>query len=164
MAQDEEKPTNAKRKSRRDGFRNVPLRERLGKKRDIAIGLLRWANFGKPISDADTLAQQRVSYQPDITEPPEPEPQVNSSRRFKRFWASLTHLQKEAMRRVYLKNPERLPKVEIAHLLGIRPDTLQERLDHAIKKLRRFFPELGQSRGKAEAVDKSEDVAEHDRD
>ena len=143
VGRDEEKPKKAKPKKRPEVFENPPLRERLGKKRDVTIGLLRWANFGKPISDADTLAQQRVSYQPDIAAPHEPEPQANSSRRFKRFWASLTRLQKEAMRRVYIKNPERLSKTEIARLLGIRVDTLQERLNYAIKKLKTFFPEWG---------------------
>ena len=84
-----------------------------------------------------------MSYQPNITEPPEPEPQANPSRRWKRAWATLTRLQKEAMRRVYIKNPERLSKTEIARLLGIRVDTLQERIAYAIKKLKKFFPEFG---------------------
>jgi len=43
---------------------------------------------------------------------------------------------------VYLKNPDRLTKAEIARKLGIRVDTLQERIDYAIKKLRRFFQEF----------------------
>ena len=133
----------ARRKKRPDAHEHVRLREHLGKKKDVALGLLRAANFGKRLSDADTLAQERVSYQPGITEPLEVEPQVNPSRRWKRAWATLTRLQKEAMMRVYVKNPEQLPKAEIARLLGIRPDTLQERIDYAIRKLKRFFPEFG---------------------
>jgi DNA-directed RNA polymerase specialized sigma24 family protein len=164
MGRDEGKPKKARRKKRPDAREHVRLRERLGKKKDVALGLLRAANFGKLLSDADTLAQERVSYPPDITEPPEPEPQANPSRRWKRAWATLTRLQKEAMRRVYIKNPEHLSKTEIARLLGIRVDTLQERIDYAIKKLKKFFPELGQSRGKAEVVDELADVSEQDRD
>ena len=83
-----------------------------------------------------------MSRQPDIATSDEPEAQVNSSRRFKRYWATLAGLQKEAMRYVYIKNPERRSKTEIARLLGIRADTLQERLDYAIKKLKKFFHDL----------------------
>lgn len=46
------------------------------------------------------------------------------------------------MRLVYLRNPEKLSKAEIARKLGIRVETLQERLDYAIKKLVKFFPEF----------------------
>ena len=59
--------------------------------------------------------------------------------------------QKEAMRRVYVKNQELLIKAEIARQLGIRVDTLQERLDYAIKKLRKCFPELDSERSSGEA-------------
>lgn len=140
---DEEKPKKARRRKRPDAREHVRLRESLGNKRDVALGLLRSPNFGKLISDADTLAQARVSYQPDITEPPAPEPQANLSRRWKRAWAMLTRLQKQAMRLVYTKNPERRSKTDVAHELEIRVDTLQERIDYAIKKLKRFFPEFG---------------------
>ncbi len=165
MGRDPENPKTAKCKKHRAIDENPQLRERIGKKDDVAIALQRLANFGKPISDADTLAQQRVSYQPDIAAPGEPEPQVNSSRRFKRFWATLTRLQKETMRRVYIKNPERLSKTEIARLLGIRVDTLQERLDYAIKKLKKVFPELvdDRLRRESESVDEMHQVAEQDR-
>ena len=85
----------------------------------------------------------RVDAKAALDAPDTSEPQQNPSRRFKRYWASLTRAQKEAMRRVYIKNSDKLTKVEIALSLGIRIDTIQERLDYAIKKFKRFFPEAG---------------------
>ena len=83
-----------------------------------------------------------VGNHPDVSEDEQSERPENSSRRFKRFWASLTTAQKQALRMVYIKNPDSLTKAEIARKLGIRVDTLQERIDYAIKKLKRFFQEF----------------------
>lgn len=128
-------------KTRQVYFRPTYLRELLGQINDVGLELQESASFGKPIYPSDTFADQRVSYQPDAGESPE-ERQLNPSRRFKRYWVTLTNAQKEAMRRVYIKNPERLSKAEIARQMGIRVDTLQERLDYAIKKLKRHFSEF----------------------
>lgn len=122
-------------------FEATQLRELLGQINDVAYELERTARFNKPLSETDTFVNERVSYQPDPDETPEVR-QKNPSRRFKRYWATLTRAQKEAMRLVYIKNPERRSKAEIAREIGIRPDTLQERLDGAIKKLKRHFPEV----------------------
>lgn len=134
--------TRRKKKNRRVYFEPTHLRELLGQKNDVAFELQKGASFNRPISDADTFVKDRVVYQPDIAAEEQPEPQQNPSRRFKRYWASLTKAQKEAMRLVYLKNPDRLSKAEIARRLGIRVETLQERIDYAIKKLFKFFPEF----------------------
>ena len=132
-----------KRKKRKVYFEPEYLRESLGFK-DLSAELERAPNPGKKITGAETFGDKRVSFQPEIVEEDAPKRQKNSSRRFKRFWASLTKAQKEALKMVYVKNPNRLTKVEVARKLGIRVDTLQERIYYAIKKLRRFFPEFGE--------------------
>ncbi len=129
-----------KRTKRRVYFEPTYLREVLGELKDVGEELGRVPSFGKPLSSHDTFGDKRVSYQPEIDETPE-ERKKNSSRWFKRYWATLTTAQKEAMRRVYIKNPERLSKAEIARHMGIRVDTLQERLDYAIKKLKKHLTE-----------------------
>ena len=139
--QDKSKPSRRRKKKRRVYFEATQLRELLGQINDVAFELQRTASFNKPISDADTCVNERVSHQPDIDETPEHR-QRNPSRRFKRYWATLTRAQKEAMRRVYIKNPERHSKAEIARQIGIRVETLQERIDYAIKKLKEHFPEI----------------------
>lgn len=57
------------------------------------------------------------------------------------FWASLTKPQKQAIKAVYTNNKKGLTKVQVAKKLGIRTDSLQERLDSAIKKMRKFLAE-----------------------
>lgn len=131
-----------KRKKRRVYFEPTYLRELLGQVNDVALELQKTASFNKPISESDTFVGERVSHQPDADATSEDRKQ-NPSRRFKRYWATLTRAQKEAMRRVYIKNPDRLSKTEVARSLGIRVDTLQERIEYAIKKLKKHFPELG---------------------
>lgn len=135
--------TRSKRKKRQVYFEPTYLRELLGLKDDVALELQRTARFNRPLSKEDAFVSERASYQPDLAADDEPERQQTPSRRFKRYWASLTKPQKDAMRLVYLKNPEKLSKAEIARKLGIRVETLQERLDYAIKKLVKFFPEFG---------------------
>lgn len=57
---------------------------------------------------------------------------------YREFWASLTKPQKQAVKAVYTNNKKGLTKVQVAKKLGIRADSLQERLDGALKKLRKF--------------------------
>ncbi len=140
--QDKPKPSRLRKKKRRVYFEATQLRELLGQINDVAFELQRTASFNKSISEADTFVNERVSHQPDSDETPEHR-RTNPSRRFKRYWATLTRAQKEAMRLVYIKNTERHSKAEIARQIGIRMETLQERIDYAIKKLKKHFPELG---------------------
>ncbi|TWW10035.1 hypothetical protein E3A20_08410 [Planctomyces bekefii] len=110
-----------------DGPEYGYLREMLGRKRDVAIvavGRQRLAG-ADPISEPDDVGADGKR-------------RKNSSRRFKRYWASLTNAQKAALRMV----PDKLTKADVARKLGIRVDTLQERIDHAIKKLLKHFPEF----------------------
>ena len=103
------------------------VREKPARKGDIAIGYY----------DAETLPQAEV----DDTRV-KAKRRKNSSRRFKRYWATLTNAQKAALRMVYTHNPGRLTKAEVARTLGIRVDKLQERIDYAVKKLLKHFPEF----------------------
>jgi DNA-directed RNA polymerase specialized sigma24 family protein len=138
----EKRQSKRLRKKRNVYFEPTYLRELLGLKDDVALELQKTANFKKEMSGTEAFGDKRVSVQPDISEDEQLERPENPSRRFKRFWASLTTAQKQALRMVYIKNPDRLTKVEIARKLGIRVDTLQERIDYAIKKLKRFFQEF----------------------
>ena len=141
MAVTKKKTAKGKRKKRKVYFEPTYLREMLGLKDDVTFELQRTASFNKPMSEADPFVDQRVSYQPDPTASEAPTQKKTSSRQYKRFWASLTKAQKEALRLVYLKNPEKLSKAEVARQLGVRVETLQERIDYAIKKLAKFFPQ-----------------------
>ena len=138
----EKRQSKRLRKKRKVYFESTYLRELLGLKNDVALELQKTANFKKEMSGTEAFGDKRVSAQPDISEDEQDERLENPSRRFKRFWASLTTAQKQALRMVYLKNPDSLTEEEIARNVGIWVDTLQERIDYVIKKLKRFFQEF----------------------
>jgi DNA-directed RNA polymerase specialized sigma24 family protein len=130
-------------KKREVHFKSTYRRELLGPKGDMALELRRIAKSISAMAELGRFADTAASYQPDLFGEEESEHRENSSRQFKRFWSSLTNAQKEAMRMVYVNNPDRLTKAEVARKLGIRIESLQERIDYAIKKLKKFFPEFG---------------------
>jgi|GEM_PF-5673812 len=131
------------------------LREVLGHT-DVALWIDQTPLFGRADPNERVVGDLRVTFQPELTDEEDRDDegvdgassgdaamrQKNSSRRFKRFWATLTLAQKEALRLIYINNPKNLSKVEVAELLGIRVDTLQERIDYAVKKLKRYFPDF----------------------
>jgi RNA polymerase sigma factor (sigma-70 family) len=135
-------------KNKREWFEEVYLREKLMDHADLAEMLNSRITSGSNLFGNEAQTSNFLNADEDtIDDDSNPdadqiERQKNSSRRFKRFWKALTLAQKEALRMVYINNRQRLTKEEIARRLGIRVDTLQERIDYAIKKLRQHFPEF----------------------
>ncbi len=64
------------------------------------------------------------------------------SLRFRKFLKSLTPKQRKALKLTYLENFDDLSRTDIAARLKIKPDSLDERLSGAKKKLLKHFPEL----------------------
>ena len=151
---DKRKPRQKSKPKKRNFFNSFQesgyLREVLGHT-DVALWIDQTPLFGKSDPNERVIGEQRVTFQPELTDEEDRDDegveaaslrQKNSSHRFKRFWATLTLAQKAALRLVYINNPDKLTKVEVAELLGIRVDTLQERIDYAVKKLKRHFPDF----------------------
>jgi DNA-directed RNA polymerase specialized sigma24 family protein len=135
----------SKRKPRKVYYEPTYLREMLGLESDISLSLEGSPKHAQPHNPSDAFADLRTAMQPDQEDEIQPK-KVNNSRRYKRFWASLTKNQKEALRLVYTHNRERLSKAAVANKLGIRIETLQERINYAIKKLLKHFPEYSESK------------------
>lgn len=145
MTKSDRSKSKPKRKHRKVYYKPTYLREMLGLKGDARLTLEGSDFHAKPYNESDTFADLRVTHQPDADEEV-PSEKASNSRRFKRFWAALTKNQKMALRMVYTHNKERLSKAAVAKKLGIRVETLQERIDYAIKKLLKHFPEYAESK------------------
>ena len=140
MTKSNRSKSKPKRKPRKVYYKPTYLREMLGLKGDARLTLEGSDVHAIPYNESDAFAALRVTHQPDADEEAPPT-KAGNSRRFKRFRASLTKNQKEVLRLVYTHNKERLSKAAVARKLGIRIETLQERIDYAIKKLLKHYPE-----------------------
>jgi len=63
-------------------------------------------------------------------------------KRFQSYWGSLTIPQKQALRQVYMGREKNVSHAEAARQLGIAPSTLRERLQGALQKLKKVYPEF----------------------
>ncbi|MBS1983521.1 MAG: sigma-70 family RNA polymerase sigma factor [Bdellovibrionales bacterium] len=118
-----------------------------GRRSDKDITFLEYREIFFDSLDAANVFREvsltRVSTVEDIEERLELDRrQEEFERRFARYLKKLTKKQREAVEAVYLYNPEGKSKVQIAALLGIRVDTLNERIEGAKKKAGREFVDI----------------------
>lgn len=118
------------------------LRESTGWYKDISLTTSKHVNSVESVFPLSAVILDPETYllnQEDLLNDDDNDIKNGNSRRFKRFWASLTNAQKQALRLVYIDNTDKLTKTEVAKRLGIRVDTLHERIQCAIKKFKKFF-------------------------
>lgn len=118
-----------------------------GRRSDKDITFLEYREIFFDSLDAANVFREvsvtRVSTVEDIEERLELDRrQEEFERRFARYLKKLTKKQREAVEAVYLYNPEGKSKVQIAASLGIRVDTLEERIEGAKKKAGREFADI----------------------
>ncbi len=71
-----------------------------------------------------------------------------NSRRFLKVLENMTEAQREALYAFHLNNPEELTRPQVAENLGISIDSLQDRIDSAMRKIKAEFKELTPSKSK----------------